>query len=158
MLEFLYTGDYDDVAFCHEENYEAVRLNMLVHIAAVKYDLPELATLASEGFCDRAWDAWRFPEFAAVVEELYEFPMDPKQQGLRNTVVEVCVAHAAEIFAAQEQPAHSEDLKIYLRHHPIITHPVDRDPNELRDFVKSVPCFGGDLAAELSRKLSLTLT
>jgi hypothetical protein len=129
MLQYLYTTDYDEEK--RKNTLPPLLLNLLVTTVADKYDVPALVALARVKFSQRATSDWRSGAFAEAVEDIYDNPTDAKQ-GLRDTVVRICVDNATELFAK------SEDGQVSL---------------QLRELANSVPCFAAEMASRMAEKL-----
>lgn len=142
MLQYLYTGDYDENACKHKDEYRPMRLNMLVFVVSERYELPGLSCLAHQRFADGAAKEWRDPVFAAIVEGLYDFPLDPKLQKLRALVVSICADNATEIFTGVGASSEDADwTKISARGHLRF----------IQGVLDNTPRVGADLAARLAR-------
>lgn len=141
MLQYIYTGDYDGDAFEYKDDYQTVRLNMLVYVVADLYNLQDLSRLALEKFEECIYHEWRSPAFATVVEELYTWPINLKHQPIRKLVLEVCAGNAKELFTSRKEGKSAYDDPYF--------HPY-RVPKELRAVAYGTPHFAADLAAELA--------
>lgn len=158
MLEFIYTGNYDDAAFVHKEGYDGLLLNMMVLEIADQYDLPELASLAFKKFKKRAIDEWEEPAFTVAAEGIYAFPTTDKH-GLRAIVVGICVENASYIFPKSEPEAFNSAEAIlakvepdWWRHHAM-DYAGDCNPSWRRAAANRIPYFGTDLAKGLMKDL-----
>lgn len=129
MLEFLYTGDYNDGAWAANDT-RPLKLHVLIYIMADKYDIPLLGRKAISNFTARAAQEWRARAFADAVEEIYDQDSGTKQL-LRDEVIKVCAANASMILWPQPGKDAASGEKI-------------------RDIAQNKPCFGFELASAIT--------
>lgn len=149
MLAFIYLGDYDDTAFNHID-YEACRLNLLVLEIADQYKLPDLWRLARKKFTRAASGGYFGLQFVEAIEMIWTVPTR-YEQCIRDNVLNICVAHATDLFGDQETrqarwEADGQDRHIY------ITVP---SPASFLGVHRDMPQFAVDLATHMARKLQL---
>ncbi|KAK5707672.1 hypothetical protein LTR97_000210 [Elasticomyces elasticus] len=105
MLRYLYTSDYSDTDHysrgSEEREISPIVYDVLIHIAADKYDIPALQSLAASKFNTRAQEEWKLEAFADAAELIYTAAADRDHQ-LRNTVVAVATKHGRDL-STQEQ-------------------------------------------------------
>jgi hypothetical protein len=144
MLEWIYTGDYEDDGYDYAEGYGGLRLNMLVLEVADMYKLPNLWRLARKKFTAFGSHMYLHPSFAEAVEILWTLPMK-HEQCIRDSVLNICVAHATELFGDAEarQAIWSTNGRFGTA----------TDPVELKGVYENMPRFASDLAARMAKKL-----
>lgn len=67
-----------------------------MHTIADKYDLPDLTKLAELRFADNLKKAWRFPEFAEMIETVYAGTSD-RDGKLTKALLDVTAANIKEL-------------------------------------------------------------
>ncbi|KAK5726546.1 hypothetical protein LTR17_012669 [Elasticomyces elasticus] len=97
MFSFMYTCDYlDDPEPDSKEGTSPIVFDVHVHILADKYDLPDLAKLATEKFEKRAQMEWKDETFAEAAELVYTVDAAVTAP-LRETVLAVAIDHAGDL-------------------------------------------------------------
>lgn len=101
-LRFMYTTNYDEEVFQHQEGFSPLVLSIHLHTFADKYGIPALANLADAKFLRRAHTDWESPSLADAVCELWTMAPD-KKKNMREAVIGVCAKRATALFASSNK-------------------------------------------------------